>query len=110
LQHPRARLSILVLTFVLPHPVLRMERAKINGIELDAFHAEFRAHERHQRVKIGLRIIAPCDSSLIRHDNQSISEPHCSPTERKDAVDKPHLLSSMQISHLFIYDPVPIQK
>jgi hypothetical protein len=87
-----------------------MERAKINGIELNPLRTEFSAHERHEKVKIGLRIIAPRDSGLIRHDNESISEFRRSPAERKDPVNKSHLLSSVQVSHLVIYDAVPIQK
>jgi hypothetical protein len=61
-------------------------------------------------MKIGLRIIAPRDSGLIRNNDQVVSEFHRGPAERKDPIDKPNLFRSMQIPHLFIYDPVPVEE
>ncbi|MBB5326838.1 hypothetical protein HDF14_000432 [Edaphobacter lichenicola] len=109
-QHPSARLPILVFAFVHPYPVHGMAGAKIDGIELNALRTEFCSHESHQRVEIGLRIIATRDSRLIRNNDQPISKPHRGPTKRKDSIDKPHFLGSMKISHLFIYYSVPIEE
>ncbi len=107
-DHARPRFAAPVFPPIGANTVHRMVGAKLDRRKPNAPLSEALQHPAGKGMKVGLRVIAPPDPSLVGDDDKSKAERLRSGAEIEDAGQEAEVLDPMHIAEILVDDAIAI--